>query len=222
MNFREAADACCLVDMGYTGPDWTWEKKVSGSSYTRVRLDRVLATPEWSLNFPMVVVRHVHAACSDHCALWLRLEVDSRAARLDWLPKLFRYETMWEAHDNFGAMLESKWGESRATNSMEMTEKLARLSGSLQAWGKDEFGCVVKEIKKLRETVDRLREAPGRRGPTREEIKAQDRLAELYHREEIMWRQRSRVLWLKEGDRNTRFFQQKATQRKKKNKISTL
>lgn len=36
MAFRDAADVCGLVDLGYTGTDWTWEKKVAGGSYTRV------------------------------------------------------------------------------------------------------------------------------------------------------------------------------------------
>lgn len=57
----------------------------------------------------------------------------------------------------------------------------------------------MKEIKSLKGLLSSLREAPGRRGPSREEIKVQDRLSELYHREEIMWRQRSGIEWLKEG-----------------------
>ena len=45
---------------------------------------------------------------------------------------------------------------------------------------------------------------------------------DLLDREEILWHQRSRVQWYGQGDRNTKFFHLKATQRKKKNTITGL
>lgn len=41
----------------------------------------------------------------------------------------------------------------------------------------------------------------------------------LLDREARMWSQRSRTLWLKNGDKNTRFFHCQATQRFKNNLI---
>ena len=45
---------------------------------------------------------------------------------------------------------------------------------------------------------------------------------EIQVREEIMWNQRSRALWLKWSDRNTKFFQATASQRWRKNWIVGL
>lgn len=39
---------------------------------------------------------------------------------------------------------------------------------------------------------------------------------------EFYWKQRSRSEWLKGGDRNTKFFHSKASQRRRKNEVKEL
>ena len=45
---------------------------------------------------------------------------------------------------------------------------------------------------------------------------------EILIREEIIWNQRSRALWIKWGDQNTSFFHATASQRRRKSRIVGL
>ena len=49
-----------------------------------------------------------------------------------------------------------------------------------------------------------------------------DEMNELLYREEMMWMQRSRIAWIREGDRNTNFFHNKAVWRARKNKVKQI
>jgi hypothetical protein len=65
-------DACGLYDTGFTGRSWTFEKRVAGGSFCRVRLDRALASPEWSATNPDAAMENLLAAASDHGPIRLR------------------------------------------------------------------------------------------------------------------------------------------------------
>lgn len=78
--FREAVDVC-LCDLGYTGLDWTFERKVQNGATCRVRLDRALATTDWSSLFPLASIRHLHAVKSDHSPILLINSMEAHADR---------------------------------------------------------------------------------------------------------------------------------------------
>ncbi|XP_071680036.1 uncharacterized protein [Lolium perenne] len=130
---------------------------------------------------------------------------------------------MWVKHDQFKPFLDESWqAEGKAVSMQQLQQKLSRISGSLESWGRDTFGSVQREVRSLTQRLAVLRDVPLRQELSDEEVQVTRRLIELYNREELMWRQRSRVQWLSEGDKNTRFFHLRASQRKKKNKISRL
>lgn len=99
-------DSCMLIDIGFKGRFWTFEKKVSGGSYTRVRLDRALGSAEWSAQFPLASLSHLTASTSDHCPIYLELNgepTNSTSAHV------FRYEVAWETHENLKGTIQSSW-----------------------------------------------------------------------------------------------------------------
>lgn len=55
-----------------------------------------------------------------------------------------------------------------------------------------------------------------------EYIEATAQLRRLYDQEELYWKQRSKQHWLKEGDRNTKFFHRYATSRRQKNRLNRI
>jgi hypothetical protein len=74
---------CELGDLGYIGNSWTFEKRVVGGSFCRVRLDRALATTPWSGRFSEASVRHLAGVTSDHCPILLRWAESPRQRRVD-------------------------------------------------------------------------------------------------------------------------------------------
>lgn len=108
-GFREMVDVCGLSDLGYEGHSWTYEKKVAGGSYCRVRLDQTLASPEWSSCFPSAKVRHLTLAASDHCPIVLESE-RSRAKKRR--KGRFHYET-------FSDMLANTWQDGNLVTNVD-------------------------------------------------------------------------------------------------------
>ena len=130
---------------------------------------------------------------------------------------------MWDTHPGLIPTVQNAW-EANGPNlaAAEVRANLAALSNNLGEWSKKSFGSVKGEIRRLKKELDKLRNDPHRAGSSHAEIKINDRLIELYLREELMWRQRSRVQWLLEGDRNTHFFHLRASMRRRKNLIKSL
>lgn len=161
---------------------------------------------------------HPTSPYSDHAPLLLQKEEHIRYQR----QQTMRYEEVWERESSLPEVIQSAWSDGNAiTNLGDISAKMKNTMCKLSRWSKEKIGNVRKKIVALR---DKLRECRSM-GSLDSDVQVRQikkELEELLHREEIWWKQRSCIMWLKEGDRNTRYFHLKASWQSRKNRVRKL
>ncbi|KAF5458601.1 hypothetical protein F2P56_022622 [Juglans regia] len=99
---------------------------------------------------------------------------------------------------------------------VDVSDMLKECGTQLQGWNKHCFGNVQSQLSKAQRTLSTLYERDPDFIPLEELNVARDEVQIWLERNEIMWRQRSKAMWLKEGDNNTKYFCMKASQRNQK------
>lgn len=220
-GFREAVEVCGFTDLGYIGLPYTWDNRQPTGRNVKVRLDRGLADEGFMNLFSNNKVWHIQTTESDHCCLVLECsQVWHRGRRRK---RRFRYENMWRRDATYVQMVEEAWhAADRPTTMDQLAVNIDQVSTKMQEWGRSIFGSVRQELAALRIELETVRRNNLHSGPSRQERHLMAKIAELLAKEECMEQQRSRIQWLKEGDRNTAFFQAKSRERAKNNRIHAL
>ena len=143
-------------------------------------------------------------------------------------PSPFRFENMWLKVDGFKDLLRGWWqgSEVRGRASFRLATKMKELKQKIKVWNREVFGRLEVNKNSALQQVEYWDGVESERSLSKGETELKKEAKESFKKwvlmDEIHWRQLSRELWLKEGDRNTGFFHRMANARRKNNSLDIV
>ncbi|XP_038985526.1 uncharacterized protein LOC120111727 [Phoenix dactylifera] len=221
-EFQDFIASNGLIDLEFSGPTFTWCNNQQGQTRVWERLDRVYATAGWAQCFFDYHVRHLPRIASDHCPLL----VSTDAAVSFHSP--FRFEKFWTCYPRSWEIVREAWNVPVRGDAMyRVSRRLELTKRRLRRWNREEVGNIFRRIEESEEAIAGLQAQEALGGSLVEEEMGELRSLlslhdSLLRQQEIFWRQKSRVQWIQEGNRNTRFFHQSAVIRRHRNRIRVI
>lgn len=181
------------------------------------RLDRALANDSFISRFSPISVTHLPRFGSDHSPLRICLEYFAHTISRR-RPHLFRFEECWAKEPRCEDLMKRIWNNSNQ-NCEARLASLQALDGEFKELRTNEVRKeIIRAETKLNDNSLWSEDPESIRRYKELDMKH----AELLKSEATLWRQRSRAVWLKEGDKNTKFFHGKANQRRRVNEVRKL
>ncbi|KAE8678433.1 hypothetical protein F3Y22_tig00111410pilonHSYRG00088 [Hibiscus syriacus] len=208
-----------LIDLPLVGGTFTWGSNREVTTW--VRLDRFLLSSSFLSCFPKVVQKLLPRSLSDHNPILLAEDGKN------WGPKPFRFFNYLMEEDGFVDMVQNvvsdranDRGGSRMFNLLKGTKK------RIKEWpirSKQGISEAITGLESKFYDLEIKAQSSGLSSLDWEQLlSSRNELWKLYRIEESIWFQLSREKWIKDGDRNTRFFHLCAVNRNRFNSISEL
>jgi hypothetical protein len=158
------------------------------------------------------------APSSDHNPILL----DTHKENLK-LTRPFLFEAMWTRKESSAQVIEKAWQLSvEASQSFILARKLEQVGHDLRVWNRNSFSFTRTQIKELEKTIEEIQGKEPTQANLEHEAALYLELDVWLQSDELKWRQKFRELWLKEGDRNSRFFHLSTIIRQRRNTITEI
>lgn len=211
-DFRSFLSSNDLYDLQHTGNSLSW-RGIRHSHTILYRLDRVLTNCVWAERFPSSFCQYLNFEGSDHRPIITRLEPQKKRKG-----GLFCYDRSLRENKEIKALVaSSSWYSNRPCL---VKDRIDKCRTNISAWMKENHQNSQEVIQSLKRKLEEVMSSP--KGSEEEIQNFNYELKAAYHKEEQFWKQRSRVLWLSLGDKNSSFFHSTTRGRRAINNLSTI
>lgn len=182
------------------------------------RIDRFLFSTELDDRFGCIKQSLLPKVLSDHSPLLLQCSQWGHRRS-----SYFKFEHMWLHTEGFLDRIKGWWNSFIIQGSPDhiFAIKLKLLKSKLKDWNVSSFGQLENRKSHILNDILHLDKLVEDRilleGELVQRAGLQMELEDIAKQKEVFWRQKSRCLWLKEGDRNTSFFHKMANSNRRYN-----
>ena len=204
--------------MEIKGCRFTWMSNPRNGFITKERIDRLLVNWEWRQIYPNAIMTATPPISSYHSPPILTCK-----------PKvgdggLFKYEMYLEDHEDCHRVIDEGWNVEQFDEDPwgNLLSRFQSCKRTLTKWDKEQFKNAARELSKLKRRLAQLLNTIDFEVNYVEVNELKEKIKKLWDHEEKYWGQRSRLKWIKWGDRNTKFFHASTIQRRDRNRIQRL
>ena len=105
LRLQDCLNTCRIIDIGFSGPRYTWSNHRPMSHLVQERLDKVFVNANWNASYPEAAVHHLAKTHSDHCPVKLCFE----NVGVIQLTRSFHFQPMWLSHPKFSDVVRDAW-----------------------------------------------------------------------------------------------------------------
>ncbi|KAF8113566.1 hypothetical protein N665_0048s0027 [Sinapis alba] len=215
LPFKHMLSDCGMLEFPFTGNMLSWVGKRSGNSTVRCRLDRAVGNESWHEKFSHSSVKYLRLWGSDH-----RPVLGDILSKPPRRSKSFKFDKRWLDNEELRQVILDGWKSSDLSPDANIMDHVASCRRALGQWRRQHDLNSEKLVEELKVKVEDLYSNDDT--TTEELAEALKELSAALKAEELFWKQKCRVLWLREGDRNTKFFHAITKQRRARNRITQL
>ena len=213
LSFNQMISYCGMLEFPCIGNQLSWAGKRTNGTVCW-RLNRALGNEDWHEKFPHSKAQYLRMWGSDHRPVLV--DILSKPTR----KRTFKFNKRWLESEEIQQVILDGWNSPELSPNANIMDHISYCMKALAQWKRERDLNSAKLVEDLKAKVDNL--YSDNDATTEEIAEALKELTDVLKAEEQFWKRKSRILWLLEGDLNTKFFNAITKKRRARNKITSL